>query len=178
VIRKFVLGFVALTALCGIANAQGYPQPVRQVRLRSGDVVRAISVRDGRQIQISCEGGGYPQPMPPPAPYPPPRAPKYCEVKYNAPGACGLYTIFVEGSPITGCIGSIEDVTSKVRELAASGICDVNQIAPSCDLKYNAPGACGLYTVFAGASPITGCIGSTQDATATIQKLRAAGACY
>jgi hypothetical protein len=184
VFRSLILGLVAITAICSTttAQAQRYPGPgrTREVRLERGETVRAISIKNGDEIRVSCEdrgGPGRPGPYPQPGPYPGP-ARKVCEVRYNAPNACSLYTIFVDNAPMTGCIGSIEAVTQKVQELDRSGICEMNTIAPPCELKYNAPSACSLYTIFAAGAPITGCIGSTQAATQAMEKLRATGACY
>lgn len=176
--RRLVFGLVAVTALCStvVAEAQPYPRRVREVRLIQGETIRALSIKNGDEIRVTCEGGydpdpGYPRPMPP-------RARQACVVMYNAPSQCGLYTIFVDGAPMTGCIGSIDQVTDKVGELERAGVCERNRMAPPCELKYNAPSQCGLYTVFAAGRAVTGCIGSVDQATQTIQKLRAAGACY
>ncbi|MES2964661.1 MAG: hypothetical protein V4760_12280 [Bdellovibrionota bacterium] len=181
-IRNLMLGLVAVTSLCTTvtAQAQRYPAPPRprEVRLERGETIRAISARTGEDIRVTCDGRGGPGPGPGPG-YPQPGpARAACVVKYNAPSACGLYTIFANNAPITGCIGSIDQVILKVQELDQAGICETNRIAPACELKYNAPSACGLYTVFAAGQAVTGCIGSTQEATKQMEKLRTAGACY
>ena len=184
-IRQLMLGLVAVASLCTTltAHAQRYPGPgegrrgVREVVLERGESVSAISLKRGDQIRVSCEGRGGPGPGPGPIPYPGP-ARKVCEVRYDAPSACSLYTIFVDNAPMTGCIGSIESVTQKVQELDRSGICEQNRMAPPCELKYNAPSACSLYTIFAAGRAITGCLGSTQAATQAMEKLRITGACY
>ena len=101
--------------------------------------------------QVICMG----QPQPPPAFIP------SCQLRYNpANNSCTQYVIYSDNSPISRCLGNLNQVQHSLNELYASGSC-ARPIPSACMLKYNPlNNSCTNYVIYLNNAPITGCLGS------------------